>query len=88
MRFEWDPGKAVANRQKHGISFPDAIGALEDPFALTRPDDRAPEPRFATVGADLLGRVVVVIWTGRGDAIRLISARRATPHERRLYEER
>lgn len=88
MRVEWDPDKAAGNRQKHGVAFPDAVGVLEDPFALTRSDERAGETRFATVGMDLLGRLLVVIWTDRVGTIRLISARRATLRERRQYEER
>lgn len=87
MDFEWDPSKASANLRKHGVGFPDAVGALVDPLALTRPDDYADEPRCATLGTDFLGRLIVVIWTERGRAIRIISARKATPLERRRYEE-
>jgi uncharacterized DUF497 family protein len=61
VAFEWDRAKAAANLRKHGVDFADATGALEDPLAVTRPDLRAEEERWVTVGVDLLGRVVVVV---------------------------
>jgi len=87
MSFIWDRTKAEANRRKHGVDFADAIGALEDPLALTQPDPFPAELRFATVGRDLLDRLVVVIWTRDQADIRLISARLATPRERRVHTE-
>jgi len=87
MTFEWEPGKADANRRKHGVDFADAVGAFEDPYALSRPDPFPAEERVATLGRDLLDRLIVVVWTWRGEAIRLISARRASPRERRRYAE-
>jgi len=87
MTFEWDRGKAEANRRKHGVDFADAVGVFEDPYALSRPDPFPAEERIATLGRDFLDRLVVVVWTFRGDGIRLISARRATPRERRHYAE-
>ena len=87
MTFEWDSGKADANRRKHGVDFADAVGVFEDPYALSRPDPFPAEERSATLGRDLLDRLIVVVWTWRGEAIRLMSARRATPRERRRYAE-
>ncbi len=87
MAFEWDPHKREVNRLKHGLDLADAVGAFEDSYALTRPDPNPTEERFVTLGRDLLDRVLVVSWTWRGDDIRLISARRATPQERRQYAE-
>lgn len=87
MDFEWDPGKAEGNRRKHGVDFADAVGVFEDPYALSRPDPFPAEERVATLGRDLLDRLIVVVWTWRGEKIRLISARRATPRERRRYAE-
>ena len=84
--YEWDPRKARSNRVKHGVAFADAVGALEDPRALTEPDDHEGEARFVTVGLDYLARVVVVVYTWRGAIIRVISARKATPGERARYE--
>jgi hypothetical protein len=87
MSFEWDARKAQSNRRKHGVDFADAVGVLEDPHALTRDDPDTDEERFVTVGSDFLGRILVVVWTVRGENYRLISARKATPRERRQYEE-
>lgn len=87
MEFEWDPRKAAANLRKHGIDFADAVTVLYDELAITVPDDQADEDRFVTMGMDALGRVLVVVYTWRGDRARLISARQATKRERRQYEE-
>jgi uncharacterized DUF497 family protein len=85
--FEWDPRKAGVNRRKHGIDFADATAVFEDERALTVPDaiTAVHETRMLTLGRDGMGRVLVVAYTSRGDRIRLISARRATPGERRQY---
>lgn len=87
MEFRWDPAKAAENRRKHGVELADSVGVFEDPYALTRDAAHASEERFVSTGRDLLDRVVVVAWTPEDDAIRLISARRATPRERRQYAE-
>jgi uncharacterized DUF497 family protein len=86
MRFEWDPLKAAANVKKHGVDLADAVSVLYDEFAITLPDDHAEEERFVTMGTDAVGRVLVIAYTWRGECIRLISARRATRRERKLYE--
>jgi len=88
MDTEWDPVKARLNSRKHGVSFADAVASLEDDGALTMLDPHsAGEERWITMGLDALGRVLVVIYTWRGESARLISARKATPRERRRYEE-
>lgn len=86
VEFEWDPRKAVANLRKHGVDFADAATVLHDELAVTLLDDHPEEERHVTVGMDALGRVLVVCYTWRGEAVRLISARPATPSERRQYE--
>ncbi|MGH9358226.1 MAG: BrnT family toxin [Terriglobia bacterium] len=87
--YEWDPGKAKLNLRKHGIRFADSVAALEDEFALTVRDSFSePEERWVTLGRDAFGRLLIVVYTWRGERIRLISARRATARERRQYEER
>ena len=87
MEYEWDPDKAATNLQKHSISFADAVAVFSDPFALTATDDFADEERFVTLGADAFGRLLVIVYTWRGDQrIRIISARKATRQERLQYE--
>ena len=86
MGYEWDPQKEKTNYAKHGVHFADAVGALEDERALSEPDDSTSEPRTRTLGTDFLGRIVVVVYTLRGEDIRLISARKAKPRQRASYE--
>ena len=87
MRILWDPKKAKSNFRKHRIRFPDAESVLFDPMALTCEDELShDEQRFVTVGTDALNRVLVLVYTYRGEDIRLISARRATLKERKAYE--
>jgi uncharacterized protein len=83
--YEWDPSKAKANLKKHGVDFADAVAVFSDSLALTITDESDEEARFATLGSDSLGRVLVVIYTWRGDRIRVISARKATVRERKQY---
>ena len=88
MRVEWDPEKAISNFKKHGIRFPDAEVALFDPHAMTREDeDVEGEQRLISIGRDVVARIVVVVYTYRGENVRVISARKATRKERRAYEE-
>ena len=87
MEFEWDEGKAAANLKRHSVDFADAALVLYDDLALTTRDPGDyEEQRFATVGMDALGRTLVVVYTWRGERVRLISARPATPAERKRYE--
>jgi hypothetical protein len=89
--FEWDPKKAAANVVKHGVSFDEATTVFADAGALDGPDvgHSAEEARFLRVGRSILGRVLVVACTRRkgthGEAIRIISARRASRKERTAY---
>ena len=87
MSYEWDPKKAASNLRKHGVDFADAVFVLEDDLALTLDDHHPSERRFVTIGSDALARVLVVVYTLRGEKIRIISARKATPGERRQYAE-
>ena len=89
MEVEWDPAKARVNFEKHGVRFAEAVIALEDDLALTMRDHYSEEEeRWVALGMDAQARLLVVIYTWRGEAVRLISARHATPGERRQYEER
>ncbi len=89
MLVTWDARKAAVNLRKHGVNFREASTALRDPLATTFPDyDRsANEDRFLTLGTSVNGRLLVVSHTEESDTIRIISARRATRHEREFYEE-
>jgi uncharacterized DUF497 family protein len=87
MRITWDPKKAETNFRKHRIRLSDAESVLFELMALTmEQQDVHGEQRLVTLGADAIGRILVVVYTERPDGIRLISARRATPSERRRYE--
>jgi hypothetical protein len=89
MRFEWDTAKAASNLRKHRVRFSEAAVALQDDGAMTIDDpDSESEERFISVGTDDRGRVLVTIFTYREDAIRIISSRRASKKERKIYEER
>jgi len=92
MVWVWDDGKNRTNRRKHGISFETAILAFDDPLMVDRPDPRSDGDRWPTLGmaGNLLLFVVHTepaadLMRGREPG-RIISARRATPFDRRLYE--
>nr|AMP55766.1 protein of unknown function (DUF497) [uncultured bacterium] len=86
MRYEWDPRKAEANLRKHHVHFADAVAVLGDASALTLDDPHPDEDRFLTIGMDAFARILVVVYTWRGEStIRLISARRATRNEETQY---
>ena len=89
MLIEWDPAKARTNLRKHGVDFHEAGTVLDDLLSTTFPDPghSVDEARFLTIGVSASGRILVVAHTDRGEAVRLISARRATPRERKFYEE-
>jgi uncharacterized DUF497 family protein len=84
--YEWDPTKAKANRAKHGVSFADTFAVFEDPRALTIDQLVKGEQRHVTIGMDLFGRILVVVYTWRDENIRIISARKATRIQVRQYE--
>lgn len=88
LNFEWDPTKAARNLQKHGVSFQEAETVFGDPLGHITNDPRhsIDEDRFVLLGQSAESRMLVVLFTDRGEAIRLISAREATPRERRDYE--
>lgn len=89
MYFEWDSAKAAENTRKHQVSFEEASSVFYDPLAVTGadPDNSEGEERLITFGMSSKGRLLVVSQTERGEAIRIISARRATRRERQIYEE-
>jgi uncharacterized protein len=89
VAFEWDTRKAGANLRKHGVSFAEARTVFADPLAAIHddPDSASSERREIIVGHSAAGRLLVVSFMGRQDRLRLISARKATRHERQDYEE-
>ncbi len=90
LRFEWDPRKAAANRAKHKVSFEEAVSVFGDPLGRITDDPRhsESEERSVLLGLSERQRLLTVMFTEREDAIRLLSAPRATRRERRDYEER
>ena len=89
MNYQWDPAKAEANVKKHDVEFAGAVGVFEDPNAITIEDlDAEGEQRFLSMGMDVLGRIIVVAYKYRGEDVRLISARKASKKEVRVYEKR
>ena len=88
MEFEWNIEKAARNLAKHGIDFRDAATVFGDPLAITfdDPDHSGEEDRYITFGHSQDGRLLIVSHCDRGEKTRIISARRASPKERRSFE--
>ena len=84
--FEWDEAKAASNLAKHGVSFEEATLAMKDPFSQDF-DDALHPANLVTLAASPSGRILYIVSTESDHRIRIISARDATRHERRLYEE-
>lgn len=91
--FAWSERKALLNLKKHGVSFEEAMQVFNDPGALTRfdPDHSEEEERWITLGTTGFNRHLVVVHTliefhDNHYTVRLISARKATPHELRKYQ--
>ena len=89
MDFEWDPAKALANEQEHGVTFFEACEVFDDDHSSTvgDPDHSVDEDRYLLFGMSKNGNYLVVSYTERGDRVRLISARQMTPRERKAYEQ-
>ena len=89
IRFEWDRRKAAANLARHGVPFEEALTVFADPLARIFDDEdhSIDEHREIIIGHSIRERLLVVCFTQRGDAVRIISARRVTKNERKDYEE-
>ncbi len=87
--FILDPRKSPAKLKKHGVDFREAVTVLDDTLSTTFPDieHSGLEPRFLTIGVSSRNRLLVVAHTEEDEVVRIITARRATRHERRFYEE-
>ena len=87
MKVEWDPQKAASNKRKHGVSFQEAVTCFADPSGLLLEDEVHPE-RLALIGVSEKSRVLYTVFADLADdVVRIITARKATTHERRRYEE-
>ena len=86
---EWDEKKAAYNLEKHGISFEEAATVFGDPLYIDfyDPDHSVDEHRYIIIGTSSAGHLLIVSYTERDDAVRLISAREVTSSERQIYEE-
>jgi len=89
LTFEWDEEKAKSNLKKHRVSFDEALTVFTDPFSLTIPDPghSSGEQRYSDIGSSERGRMLVVVYTERGSNIRIVSGRKATKSERKIYGE-
>lgn len=89
ITFDWDPVKAVSNLKKHGVSFEDAQSVFYDERAVQFYDDphSSGEERFLLLGMSSGAQLLLVCHCerGRGNVIRIISARKATKHESSFY---
>ena len=87
--FEWNPIKAATNLRDHGVSFEEATTVFADPLAMLMadPDHSVDEERYVLLGESTQRNLLAVACADRPPRTRLISAREATPHERRKYEE-
>lgn len=87
LEFEWDPEKAQANQMKHGVPFEEAMSVFRDPQGrlVDDPEHSAREECFVLFGRSEAGRLLAVMHTERGGALRIVSAREMTPKERKHY---
>ncbi len=87
--FEWDEKKATVNRRKHRVSFEEASTAFGDPLSITieDPHHSKNENRLILIGKSELFSTLVVVHIEKRETIRIISARKATNKEKKLYEE-
>ena len=88
LEFQWDNRKAKENLRRHNVSFEEARTVFSDFLSLTISDPlhSEKEERLIIIGYSEKQRLLVVVHTERGDVIRIISARQATPYERKTYE--
>ncbi len=88
MEFEWNSNKATSNLAKHDVSFHEASTVFGDPLAFTfpDPDHSYDETRYITIGESIQGRLLIISHTDLEQRIRIISARKVTRQERKIYE--
>lgn len=88
MQFVYDKRKAASNRRKHAVDFDEATTVFGDDLSMTipDPDHSTGELRFVTIGLSAARRLLVVCHAEEEDVIRIISAREATSHENKRYQ--
>ena len=88
--FEWDDRKAASNLAKHGVTFEESATVFRDELARLKSDTAhsVDEIRFLLIGNSQARRILTVVFVERGERLRLIGARAATPNERGEYEQR
>jgi uncharacterized protein len=89
VTFEWNDEKAATNLAKHRVAFDEAKTVFDDPLYVDfyDPEHSVDEPRYIIIGTSRQRRLLIVSYTERGGAVRLISARELTSTERETYEE-
>ena len=89
MEFDNDPVKAALNLKKHKVSFEEAASVFGDPLAYTfaDPDHSVSEERWLLFGLSRMARVLAISYANQNEKYRIINARKATRHERKIYEE-
>lgn len=89
MKFEWDENKATKSFTKHGVTFSEAKTVFDDPLYVDfyDPHHSGDEDRYLIVGKSNRGRLLIVSYTERKNAVRIISTREVTRAEREAYEE-
>lgn len=89
LPFEWDPDKAASNAKKHGVTFSEAASVFADPSAVIFQDEEHSddETRELIIGHSSRNRLLIISFTERPPAVRIISARKASKQERTDYEE-
>ena len=88
MESAFDPKKNASNLRKHGVALMEGDGVLNDPLALTVEDRSSEgEQRFVSIGMNVFGQLRVVVYTYRGEGVRIISVRKPEPKQVRAYEE-
>jgi uncharacterized DUF497 family protein len=85
--FEWESRKAASNQRKHGVSFEEASTVFADIDYILKADS-ATADRLHVIGMSAFARVLTVVHVERGPRIRIISARKATHHEKEAYTRR
>lgn len=86
LKFEWDEEKYAVNLRKHGVKFEEAAEVFFDRFTVFGDASVEDEQRDYVIGLSYSSKVLLVVYIERGVRMRVISARPATPHEKKDYD--